>query len=178
MKLIVATIAWSLAAAAAAQTVTLHPGETVTLRLDNGKASVESHGKAAPMSDFEAFTLRRAQMQAVPPGTLTMPPMFIQRGETPSQPDPVANDRLQLTMYTVPALEPGSGDHTALLVRNGYGAKFRYRAVMSAAGRSAATDVCDVTPHMLGLEHWPFVIGQLDLSSLRLEPADGAVQCE
>jgi hypothetical protein len=31
---------------------------------------------------------------------------------------------------------------------------------------------------MLGLEHWPYVIDQLDLSDFRLVESNGAVQCQ
>jgi hypothetical protein len=84
---------------------------------------------------------------------------------------------LLITMRQVAAIKPGSPENTALFITNGYGSTFRYQAAMSADGRSAPTDVCDVAPHMLGLEHWPYPLERLELSDLSLEQSNGTVEC-
>jgi hypothetical protein len=160
-----------------AQTVSLHAGETVRVRLDNGSAIIERTDAAEPMTKFEAYALWRAETQEVSPGVKIVPPGFIARGEGPPTPPRPEDNRLQLTMRRVPGAKPGSPDNTVLFIENGYGSMLSYRAVMIVNGRSASTDVCDAAPHLLGLEHWPYVIEQLDLSDFRLEPFSGQIQC-
>jgi hypothetical protein len=161
-----------------AQSIPLHPGETATVRIDNGQAIVEQTAPAEPMSKFESYALWRAQTTDVPPGVEAMPPGFILKGEGPPNPPQPDGDLLRLTMRRVPGLGSGSPENTALFISNGYASTLRYRAVMRANGRSAATDVCDVAPNSPGLEHWPYVIDELDLSNLRLVSANGEIQCE
>jgi hypothetical protein len=81
-------------------------------------------------------------------------------------------------MRQVLGVKGGSPDNTALFLSNGYGSAVRYHAVMRSKDRSAATDVCDVAPHLLGLEHWPYSIDQLDLSDVRFIEWNGAIQCQ
>ena len=94
-------------------------------------------------------------------------------------PPPVAPGQIRLTFRRVPASRPGAEDHALLLVLNGYDLSFRYRATMHINGETHPTDVCEVTPHLSVTEHWPYVIDQLDLTDLRLEPRhDGPNRCE
>jgi hypothetical protein len=165
------------ASIAAGQGIALRPGETLTLHIENGRPVVEQTGTPQPMSNYEMYIARRAQAQAVPPGVKVMPPGFAVAGEGPPDPPHPSGDRLQITMRRIPAIKPGWPDNTILLIENGYASKLAYRAVMHINGRSAATDVCDVPPHLLGLEHWPYVIDELDISELRLLPDNGQLQC-
>ena len=64
---------------------------------------------------------------------------------------------------------PGT-DHAVLLIENGYDRAFGYRATMHVRGRATPTDVCLVRPHLRGIEHWPYAIESIDLSSFRLVP--------
>src|SRR6185437_6159130 len=107
-----------------------------------------------------------------------VPPGFLHGGEGPPHPPHPSGDRLEITMQQVPGLKPGSRPNTVLFLRNGYASKLRYTAVMSGAGRSASTDVCDVAPHLLGLEYWPYPIKELDLSSFQLVEWDNAIECK
>ena len=176
--LLAATLAVALSSSqAAAEGISLHLGETVTVRIDGGQAVIEQTTPAAPMTKFEAYVLWRAEITDVPPDARVVPPGFIVQGEGPPSPPQPDGNVLQLTMRRVPGLRPGSPDNTALFVSNGYGSTLRYRAVMQANDRTAATDVCDVAPNRLGLEHWPYVIDRLDISALRLMPATEAIQC-
>ena len=166
----------ALATPAASQTVSMHAGETLVIKFDGGRAVVERIAAAEPMTKYEAYVLWRAEMEAIPPGVKTMPPAFVHEGEGPPDRPSITSGRLQLTMRRVPGPEH---EGTALFLVNGYSSASRYRAVMNAADRgSAPTDVCAVPAQFPGLEYWPFVIDQIDLSDLRLEPSDGTVQCE
>jgi hypothetical protein len=179
MKTILIALALALCASSAgAQTLSLHPGETITVRFEGAKALIERSAAAEPISKYEIYALWRAETQQVPPGVKVVPPRFIMEGEGPPDPPHPADDRLQLTMRRVPGPKPGSPDGTVLYIANGYASIFGYRALMSAHGRSTETDVCQVPPHLLGLEYWPYVIEQLDLSDLRLEPSADALRCQ
>jgi hypothetical protein len=162
-----------------AQTISLHPGETVTIRLDAGKAIIESRVPARPISDYETYLVRRAQLQVVPPGASSVPATGVYREEIPVQPTMPLPQRVQLTFREVPALESGSPNQSALILANGYTSSFRYRAVMRSGINFTATDVCEIRPGQMGVEHWPFVIDQLDISDSRLEAwNDQEIRCE
>lgn len=162
----------------AAQSVRLHPGETVTVRLENGAPILEGTAPAQPMTKFEIYALWRAETADVPAGAKTVPPGVIREGEGPPSPPHPSDDRLKITMRYVPGITPGSPENTALFIENGYGSAFRYHAQMTAHGRTIPTDVCDVAPHLSGLEHWPYSIDQLDLSDLSLQSFAGSISCQ
>ena len=166
------------ASQAMAQSIPLHPGETVTVRFEGGKPIAEGTTPARPMTKYEAYILWRAQTQAVPPGVKEMPPGFAFQGEGPSDAPHPSDGRLQITMRRVPGIAPGAPDGTMLLLENGYASALRYRADMRSGNRLARTDVCDAVPHLLGLEYWPYVIDELDLSNLRLIDSNGTIRCQ
>jgi hypothetical protein len=85
---------------------------------------------------------------------------------------------VQLTFRHVPALRVGAADHSSLVIANGYNYKFGYRALMRGKGRSVPTDVCEVPQKFRGVEHWPYVIDELDLSDLRLSDPATQINCE
>jgi hypothetical protein len=178
MKLVAMTLAILAATTATAQTVSLHPGESVTLRFENGKPVVERTAPAPPMTKFDAYALWRAETQNVPPGVKTVPPGFIMQEEGPPDPPAITPDRVELTMRQVPGPVAGSRLHTALTIRNGYTATFEYRAAMVVQDHTGPTDVCQVPSKLPGLEHWPYPIEQLDLSDLRLAPASDRISCQ
>jgi len=173
-----AALGLTAASSAPVQTVSLHADETVIVQFDNGTAVLEQTAPARPISKFEIYALWRAETEAVPPGAKIVPPDFISEGEGPPSPPHPSDDRLRITMRQVPGIRPGSPENTALFISNGYASIFRYRALMSAHGRSAPTDVCDVAPHMMGREDWPYALEQLDLSDLRLQAPNGAMTCQ
>ena len=176
--LLSAFVATALTATPAiAQTFSLHPGETVTIRFDDGQPVIEATGQAAPITEYEAYAIWRAEAQDVPPGASTVPPGFLSKGEGPPNPPSPIDDRLRITMRLVPSDHPGAAEDSVLFLSNGYGSAVKYRAVMGAGTRSSPTDVCDVAPHLLGLEHWPYALDRLDLSDLRLVEWSGAVSC-
>jgi hypothetical protein len=175
--LIAATAVALGGAAAPVETITLHPGESITLRIDNGAPFVEARSPAAPMKKFEIYALWRAETEDVPPGVKVAPPGFIVQGEGPPPPPAPSDQRVRITMRLVPGVNSGLRDNTALFISDGYGSALRYHAVMTANGNSAATDVCTVAPHLVGLEHWSYPIERLDLSDLRLEQYNGSIEC-
>ena len=147
--------------AAAAQTVTIRRGETVTLAIDDKGATVVERADTVP-TNFEIVGSAEAQRgdydQAIGPNTQPM-------GKTGSG-------------ALAPKLEPGKivlrfirtpgKDQSLLSLQNGYGQALVYRAVMHVGKELQPTDVCLVMPGKLGIEHWPFAIDALDLSELRL----------
>lgn len=180
MKFLPLILAASLTAAAPAERpIALHPGETVTLTVDGNRVTVVERGAAPPLSAYEAETLNRLQAQSVPAGAGVQPAILIPRGAIAAEPPIPVPGRVRLTFRHVPGAQPGSADHSILTLVNGYGASFRYRAVMHVKGRTVPTDVCEVPPQFNGTEHWPYPIDQLDLSSARLEANQGgSVRCE
>jgi len=176
--ILIAMAAFLTALPATAQTISLRPGETVTLRFDNGQAIVESAAAAEPIGEYDVYAVWRAESQDVPPGIKTVPPTFLGRGEgPPDMPRPVP-DRIQLTMRDVPGPVPASPNHTVLIIANGYASKFGYRAAMHVSGRVSSTDVCELPPNMRGIEHWPYVIDELEISELRLDQPTTDVSCQ
>lgn len=165
------------ASPATAQTIAIHPGEALVVRFDHGAAVVEQRGPAAPITRYEVYALWRAETQDVPAGAKVVPPGFLEEGEGPPNPPHPSGDTLQITMRRVPGVKQGSADNTALFLSNGYASGVRYLALMRSGERFAPTDVCDLAPHLLGLEHWPYEIDELDLSDLRLIGWSGSIQC-
>jgi hypothetical protein len=149
--------------------VTLHPGETVTLRINHGAVTLVSRTAAKEISDFEADVLRKSQMVDVPPDAKTMPAMGVYDGEMPVEPPSTVPDEISITFRKVPGILRGSSEHSFLTILNGYPAGVRYRAVMHRNGLVTATDVCGVLPRRIGTEHWPYVLDALDLSDFRFE---------
>jgi hypothetical protein len=161
------------------QPISIHPGETITLQLQDHRAVIVARGPAPPMSAFEAVMLRSVQSVQVPPGSGVQPAIPITRDEVDVAPPPAASERVQLTYRLVPGVPPGSVQHSFLVIRNGYPTSFRYRVAIHVKGRVTATDVCEVLPNVPGNEHWPYVIDQLDITAAWLEPTEpGSVRCE
>lgn len=178
MKILVIGLAAVAAVSpATAQTVSLHPGEMVTLKFEAGRAVVETISAAGLMEKFDAYALWRAETQELPPGAKTVPPNFIRKGEGPPGQPAITADRVELTMRIVPGPTATSGLHTALTIHNGYASKFAYRTTMVVKGRPSPTDVCEVDPNVPGVEHWPYVIDQLDLSEFQMSTPDGQITC-
>lgn len=175
--LVIAMVA-SVATPANPQGVSLHPGETITVRFIGDQPRVEQSGPAGPMSKYDIYALWRAETQEIPPGSKVVPPTFIEKGEGPPDPTRPVPSVIQLTMRRVPGLTADSPQNTALVISNGYGSTFAYRATMVRDGHPKPTDVCEVPPSFPGLEHWPYPIDQLDLSDLRLEQTNGQINCE
>lgn len=78
------------------------------------------------------------------------------------------------------AIEPGvvrmrfgripGHEQVMLVIENGYGDAFAYRAIQHVDGAASATDVCWTLPGRRNFEHWPYIIESIDLSNIHLYP--------
>jgi hypothetical protein len=175
MRNVVAVVAFSvlLVGAASAQerphldTVSLAQGEAITIEVDaatNYGATLVERGEAAPPEGAEL-----AMIQELASGAYD--DAIGKTGHNISTPDdseplaPIQPNVLRLRFVNLPGT-----DHSVLLVENGYDRAFGYRAVMHVRGHGSPTDVCLVRSHLRGIEHWPYAIESIDLSSFRLVP--------
>jgi len=179
MKLLALALAATLPAVtptAGPVPVKIQPGQMITLQVDGNRTRVVAIGTAPPITPYEAEALGRMQAIELPANAGPQPAIPIRSA---SEPPAAVPGQIRLTFRRVPASRPGAGDHSLLLVVNGYDLSFRYRATMHANGETQPTDVCEVTPRRSVTEHWPYVIDQLDLTDLRLEPrVEGPTRCE
>jgi hypothetical protein len=161
------------------QPIVIHPGETITIRIQDNRAVILDRSPAPPMSPFEAATLRRVQALDVPADAGVQPAIPITRGDIPDEPPKIVPGQVRLTYRLVSGTQPGSEQHSFLVLVNGYPNWFRYRAIMHVRGHVTPTDVCEVRPNLIGNEHWPYAIDELDITAAWLEPPhDRQVRCE
>lgn len=167
------TVAAPVAAQAqVAKTIRLETGETVTILVGGGGATVAARGPGT------ATALDRAVMQKASNGAAAdatgSNSAEIKRDGMPAA-APIRPNAVKLTLLPVPGTE-----HRLLVIENGYAQAFTYRATVQSGDRSVATDVCQVIPVRRGYEHWPYRFDALTLSNIHLESlAPGAaVRCE
>lgn len=160
--------------AAAAQTVAIARGETVTVTIvDDGTARATDRAPIGPDSyetaNSAAF-LRGDYDQAVGGKSMAIGP----DGAGAPAPTPLPGKLVFRFVRT-----PGR-DASLLSIRNGYGGALIYRAAIRYGDGVRPTDVCLVMPGKIGNEFWPYPIGALDLSGLRLVPwrPGDPVKCE
>ena len=167
-----------MASVGQAQSVALRPGQTATLHFTNGRAVLETVQSAAPVSKFEAYAIWHAQNEQVPPNFKgVLPPTFLGPVDgVPEKPTPVIG-KIQLTFRIVPAVAPGMPEHSILFIGNGVFSKFNYRASLRRNGRASPTDVCEVPPNLMGLEHWPYPVDEIEVSDLALTPMTEGIVC-
>lgn len=166
------------ASVAQAQPIALRPAQTATISFKSGRAVLESVQSAAPVTKFEAYVIWHAQHEQVPPNfTGVMPPSFL--GPVPGIPEKPtpAIGKIQLTFRIVPAVAPGMPQHSILFIGNGVSSKFTYRASLRRNGRASSTDVCEVPPNSMGLEHWPYPVDEIEVSDLVLAPLTEGIVC-
>ncbi len=150
----------------------LFVGESVVVEVgENGELEVESHGPASDIITPEKLTLAAEEMRAA---------LAAMGGDvTPGTVDPVADgrpeNRLRLSLMQLPGME-----ETVLLVENGYGRRFDYRAVMQVPGAEQPeyTTTCELIPEFMVLEHWPHAIGAITLSDFRSVPVSRSIVCD
>lgn len=161
---------------AADETVSIRPGETITLQLMRGEFALVDRREADPISSFEARLTEGFAREVAPPGATVLPPVPIYNSPVP--PPPIRPEQVRITFRQVPGRSI-LDLHSLLTIQNGYDRSFRFRAVMQSGSKSAPTDVCEVFPGKYGLEHWPYRIERLELSALRLEAErKGYARCE
>jgi hypothetical protein len=156
--------------------ISIQPGQTITLQVDGDDTRIIATGAAPPMNPYEAETAKRMGVIELPAEAGPQPAFAFPKGTFTSEPPKPVPGQVRLTFRRV---HGQSGDHSLLFLVNGYDLSFRYRAAMHSQGEVQPTDVCEVLAHRPMNEHWPFVIDQLDLTDLRLEPGPtGDVRCE
>lgn len=159
--------AFSLASAAAAQPpagLTLAPGEAVVVQVDAGGAiaRVVSRG-AAHWTALDVAAARQLVATPIPDGPVPY------GTPVPAAPGIPAAPAIEANVIRFKFLSI-AGAHSLLVVENGYGRGFVYRARMTRGDRTSATDVCLVVPGRSGFEHWAFVIDRIEVSDFRFVP--------
>lgn len=171
-KLAAATgLALLLAGAAAPETalntatLTLAPGETATVTIDDGGAAHASGAiPAAALSDFEAAVGRNFNVGVYAKDTGQNSAAGY---ESPDLPKPAASAPGIARLTFVRLAE---GRESLLVVANGYDQALAYRAAITVHGQTQPTEVCLVVPAKHGFEHWPYAIDRIQLSQFRLQP--------
>lgn len=148
-------------------TVSLEQGEAITIEVDaatNYGATLVERGEAPPPEGAELAMIQELASGAYDDAIgKTAHDVSAPEGSAPLA--PIQPYALRLRFVTLPGT-----DHSVLLIENGYDRAFGYRATMHVRGRESPTDVCLVQPHLRGIEHWPYAIESIDLSSFRLVP--------
>ena len=174
LRLLIAPAAiWGIGAAQAqaAEPITLRPGEAVTVLIDDGgRVTTAANKPALPMSAYDRAAVEDLLVNH--PEAYGVSSAVLDAGEPP----PIASGEVRISLRIL----PGKEEATLLILENGYGQGFKYRAAMRQNGRSQPTDVCVVRPWHRSYEHWPYRIDRLDLSGLILVPLrpDQPATCE
>ncbi len=162
--LILAAISLGCATTSApVETLTLTPGETVTVRVVDNALTLVERGPAPPVSDVMASVARDLGAGAYGPAS---GPDSVRLPIEGSGGEPIPDNAVRISFVQV----SGQERDTLLLLENGYDAAMAYQAVIAQADRSARTDVCTVLPHRRGVEHWPYRIDRIELAHIRLVP--------
>jgi hypothetical protein len=154
-----AAVIAAIAAPALAQEITLVPGEAVTLRLE-GDATAGERGDAEWTPHDLAVAHHLAGL--APPKAPVGSPSQLPEGMPAAA--PVRENVVRLRFLSI------AGQHSLLIVENGYNRALVYRARMTREGRAEPTDVCLVTPRNRSYEHWPHPIEGIAIADLRLVP--------
>jgi hypothetical protein len=143
--------------------VTLAPEEAIILRLDESGATFarENPGRA----EWTPFDLAVARhLAGVVPPKGPAPAMDLPAdGSLPPAPA-VQPDRLRLRFMSI------AGQHSILILENGYGRGIVYRARITRGADTRPTDVCLVVPMRFGFEHWPYPLERIEISDVHLVP--------
>jgi hypothetical protein len=162
LAILLLALAASPAIAQNVPTISLSPGEAVTIRFDDGGRAGEPERSAATWSRFDLYAARHLAGMA-PPDAPVPEGMPIDAADN-ILPDPIPREELRLRMMSI------AGQHVLLVVENGRERALAYRARMVANGRETHTDVCVVLPRLPSYEHWAFPIERLELSDFRFIP--------
>lgn len=149
-------------------------GDAVTVQLEEGgSAVVIARQPAGLLTDTEIAMIQHlAQLPYDVAGGPNAAPVNQPEG-MPELRD-VPRGQVHIRFAQVPGTE-----QVVLLIENGYGQAFVYRATQHVDGAASPTDVCSVRPNFRAFEHWPYVIQQIDLTAISLEPMgpDDPVVC-
>ncbi|MBL8550013.1 MAG: hypothetical protein JNJ73_08495 [Hyphomonadaceae bacterium] len=154
--------AWSAGVAHAegprADLISLAPGEAVSLGLDEARFFVAARGPATSLSALEQEASRQVEAgEHGPSSGANSASVMADRT--------VAPDLVVFDFFEAP--EQGL---TLLIVRNGLDRPLRYSAMLKFGDQSTPTNVCDAGPNHVVYESWPYRIGRIEISALRLLP--------
>ena len=142
--------------------ISLVPGESVTVRLDDsGRAGAPERGRAE-WTRFDVYAAQHLSRLPVPDAPVPEGTPF---GAPESlSPEPIPESEIRVRFLTI------ADRHAMLVVENGQGRALAYRARMTLNGRSRHTDVCVVLPLLPSYEHWPHLIERIELTDFRFIP--------
>jgi hypothetical protein len=153
--------AWP-AAAQDIPAITLSPGQSITIRFDDGgRVGAPERGRAE-WTRFDVAAAR--QLAAITPPEAPVPQAQPVGAPEGTEPDPIPPDEVRMRFFSI------AGRHTMLVVENGRNQAIAYRARMIVRGQSRPTDVCIVLPHLPSYEHWPYEIDRIELTDFRFIP--------
>jgi hypothetical protein len=143
--------------------VTLAPEQAITLRLDENGATIarENPGRAL-WSSFDIAVARHLAGIAPPKGPA--PAMDLPADGSLPPPPAVQPNRLRLRFMSI------AGQHSILILENGYDRGIIFRARMTRGSETRPTDVCLVVPMRYGFEHWPHPLDRIEISDIHLVP--------
>jgi hypothetical protein len=143
--------------------VTLAPEEAITLRLDaSGATLAREQGGRAEWSPFDLAVARHLSGITPPKGPA---PAMALPGDAGLPPAPAVRPGvLRLRFMSI------AGEHSILILENGYDRAIVFRARMTRGGETRPTDVCLVVPMHFGFEHWPHPIERIEISDIHLVP--------
>ena len=143
--------------------MTLAPEEAITLRLDeNGATLARDDPGRAEWTPFDIAVARRLSGIAPPKGPQPAIPLP-DDGSLPAAPE-IQPNGLRLRFLSI------AGQHSLLILENGYDRAIVFRARMTRGGETRSTDVCLVRPMRYGFEHWPHPIERIEISDIRFVP--------
>ncbi|MET1110984.1 MAG: hypothetical protein ABWX67_05585 [Allosphingosinicella sp.] len=152
--------------------IRLAPGESVTVRFDDGGRVGEPSRERAKWTRYDVLAAR--ELAGMTPPQDAMPEGIPLRELDGVKPEPIPADEVRVRFMSI-------GDkHALLVVENGQGRGLRYRARMTAGGVTKPTDVCIVLPRRPSYEHWPYRIERIELSDFEFIPwnADRLPTCD
>jgi hypothetical protein len=164
-RLLLPLAALLIASPAAAQdmpAISLAPGESVTVRFDDGGVTGTPERGTATWSRFDLLAAQ--QLAGAAPIDVPQTEAMSMHATDEARPDPIPGDVVRIRALSI------DGRHTILVIENGQGRALAYRARMTVQGREQPTDVCVVLPHLPSYEHWSFPIERLALSDFRFIP--------
>lgn len=146
------------AAAQPAETVRLTPGDAAVIHIDGGTISADIRRGGARWTALDIAAARHMAGQA-PIDVPATSPTTLPGDQMPEAPA-IARGEIRMRMHDV------AGQHTMLVIENGYDRALVFHARMTRGNRSQATDVCLVVPNNRSFEHWPEPLDSLELSQL------------
>lgn len=143
--------------------ITLVPEDMVTLWLDESGATLTRlEASHAPWRPFDLAVARH--LSGLPPPKEPAPAVPLASGGAIPPAPPVLAHRLGLRFMSI------AGQHSILIVENGFDRAVTFRARMTRGANTVATDVCLVVPMRYGFEHWPHPIDRIEISDIRFVP--------